>query len=324
MAKCCSASVSVGAISAPWRSCSTARSIAYSATTVLPEPTSPISRRCIGRSPARSASIASSARRWSPVSGNGSCSASQRAVSVGRPFSTGALACSVWARRRCSSANWTSRSSSKASRRRACSWSGVELGEVRGAQRRGPVGQPLAQAQGGGQRLEHLAEVMLVRLDQGQDLRRGEPVGGRVVGDGVAGAAVAWPAVVRACPCTRKRLRASNLPCSTSRVPAGYLLTSHGWLKNVAFIGPVSSATVASTRGRIPRRRTGRALIARTSTTTVALSPGCSWATARASRRSRGRCSSRSPTVCRPSVAAAFSSFGPSTSSGTCRRDGHG
>ncbi len=50
VAKCCSASVSVGAISAAWPPDSTARSIAYSATTVLPEPTSPIRSRCIGRS----------------------------------------------------------------------------------------------------------------------------------------------------------------------------------------------------------------------------------------------------------------------------------
>ena len=47
---CCSASVSVGAISAAWAPFSTARSIACSATTVLPLPTSPISSRCIGRS----------------------------------------------------------------------------------------------------------------------------------------------------------------------------------------------------------------------------------------------------------------------------------
>ncbi len=46
--KCCSASTSVGAISAPWRPASTARSRAESATTVLPEPTSPWSSRCIG------------------------------------------------------------------------------------------------------------------------------------------------------------------------------------------------------------------------------------------------------------------------------------
>ncbi len=82
--------------------------------------------------------------------------------------------------------------------------------------------------------------------------------------------------MVRAWPWTRNRLRASNLPCSTSRVPAGYLEASHGWLKNVAFIAPVPSATVASTSGRMPRRRTGREAIERTSTTTVAVSPDTS------------------------------------------------
>ena len=55
--KCCSASVSVGAISAAWCPASIARSIAKRPTTVLPEPTSPISSRCIGcdwRGPHRS------------------------------------------------------------------------------------------------------------------------------------------------------------------------------------------------------------------------------------------------------------------------------
>ena len=85
---------------------------------------------------------------------------------------------------------------------------------------------------------------------------------------------------------TRKRLRPSYLPCRASRVPGRYLSASQGWLKNVAFIGPLPSATVASTSGRMPRRRTGRATIERTSTTTVAVSPGCSSATVRASRRS--------------------------------------
>ena len=49
--KCCSASVSVGAMSAPWRPASTARSSVYSATAVFPEPTSPCRRRCIGVEP---------------------------------------------------------------------------------------------------------------------------------------------------------------------------------------------------------------------------------------------------------------------------------
>ena len=49
VAKCCSASTSVGAMNTACMSCSTARRIACSATTVLPDPTSPMSSRCIGR-----------------------------------------------------------------------------------------------------------------------------------------------------------------------------------------------------------------------------------------------------------------------------------
>ena len=50
-AKCCSASTSVGTINAPWCPlCTEARSAA-NATTVLPEPTSPCSRRCMGNGP---------------------------------------------------------------------------------------------------------------------------------------------------------------------------------------------------------------------------------------------------------------------------------
>ena len=49
--KCCSASVSVGAMSAPWRPTSTARRSACSATTVFPDPTSPWRSRCIGIGP---------------------------------------------------------------------------------------------------------------------------------------------------------------------------------------------------------------------------------------------------------------------------------
>jgi hypothetical protein len=82
---------------------------------------------------------------------------------------------------------------------------------------------------------------------------------------------------------TRKRLRDWYLPWSSSRVPGRYLRSSHGWLKNVAFIVPVASATTASTSGFIPRRRTERLAIERTSATTVAVSSGTSAAIVRAS-----------------------------------------
>ena len=66
-------------------------------------------------------------------------------------------------------------------------------------------------------------------------------------------------------------------------MPGRYLRSSQGWLKNVAFIAPVASATTASTSGFIPRRRTGRLVIERTSATTVAASSIASWPIVRAS-----------------------------------------
>ena len=95
-----------------------------------------------------------------------------------------------------------------------------------------------------------------VRAHEREDLRRGQALGRRVVRDL---ARAARRSSVGAWLVTRNALRAAYLPCRTSRVPGGYLRCSQGWLKNVAFITPVSSATVASTSGFIPRRRTGPA-----------------------------------------------------------------
>ena len=78
---CCSASTSVGAISAPWCPPCTACSNVDTATTVLPDPTSPCSNRCIGCGPARSPSISAITRRWAPVSGYGSASWKRRTSS---------------------------------------------------------------------------------------------------------------------------------------------------------------------------------------------------------------------------------------------------
>ena len=103
-------------------------------------------------------------------------------------------------------------------------------------------------------------------------------------------------------------------------MPGRYLRSSHGWLKNVAFIGPLASATTASTSGRMPRRRTGREVMERTWTSTVATSPGTSSETVRAAARSRGRCSSRSPTVASPSRSAPLAAGAGVTSSGAASR----
>jgi hypothetical protein len=74
----------------------------------------------------------------------------------------------------------------------------------------------------------------------------------------------------------------------------------------------------------MPRRRTEREVIERTSTATVAASPGSSAAIVRASRRSRGRCSSRAPMFVSPSVSAALAALAGLTTSGNSSRDGRG
>ena len=107
-------------------------------------------------------------------------------------------------------------------------------------------------------------------------------------------------------------------------MPGTYLRWSHGWLKNVASIVPVASATTAVTSGFMPRRRTGREVIERTSTTTVAISSTASSAIVRALWRSRGRWSSRSPTVFRPSRSAAAAAFAGVTGSGVRSTEGRG
>ena len=107
-------------------------------------------------------------------------------------------------------------------------------------------------------------------------------------------------------------------------MPGRYLRSSQGWLKNVAFIAPVASATTASTSGFIPRLRTERLVIERTSATTVAVSSIASWPIVRASWRSRGRWSSRSPTVSSPSRSAPLAAGAGSTGSGTSSREGRG
>ena len=87
---------------------------------------------------------------------------------------------------------------------------------------------------------------------------------------------------------------------------------------------PVASRTVASTSGRIPRRRTARMAIVPTATATVACSPARRAATVRVSRLARGRCTSRSPTVLRPSACSPSAVFAEVTASGASRHDGRG
>ena len=68
VSRCWRARRSVGASSAAWRPASAAAARAHAATAVLPEPTSPWTRRSIGTGRARSSRISSRAAAWSPVS----------------------------------------------------------------------------------------------------------------------------------------------------------------------------------------------------------------------------------------------------------------
>ena len=116
--RCCSASSSVGAISATWRPASTALAAASAATTVLPLPTSPCTRRSIGSGRAMSLLTSSSTRCWAPVSLK-----ARRWRRALASLPGGRTGIAPWARRamRCRRRlRWWASSSSSASRR----WAG--------------------------------------------------------------------------------------------------------------------------------------------------------------------------------------------------------
>ena len=92
MRSCCSASSSVGAISAVWQPASATASAASSAITVLPLPTSPSSRRCIGCGRARSARTSRQTLAWARVSRNGKLAAAALARSPAAAIAIAALA----------------------------------------------------------------------------------------------------------------------------------------------------------------------------------------------------------------------------------------
>ena len=124
---CCSASTSVGAISAAWCPPSTAASIVPTATTVLPEPTSPCRRRCIGLGRARSIATVSSARRWASVTSNGSRERNDVTSGPSTTWVTPRRDSSI-SRFRLTRLVCTRNSSSNTSRRRASSLAAMDSG----------------------------------------------------------------------------------------------------------------------------------------------------------------------------------------------------
>ena len=117
--KCCSARISVGAMNAAWWPFSTTTAIDSSATSVLPEPTSPWTRRFIGWGERRSSAISRTTRRCAPVSGNGRIRfTASRAAS---PTSNAArLRAARTPLRRRARPSWKRNSSSRMSRRWPC------------------------------------------------------------------------------------------------------------------------------------------------------------------------------------------------------------
>ena len=113
--KCCSARISVGAISAHSQPLSIAIAAASAATTVLPEPTSPCSRRCIGVLRCRSAAISCPTRCWERVSANGSAASSRSCSPPARNSKRGA-GCDSRSRRACSCDSCCASNSSNFSR----------------------------------------------------------------------------------------------------------------------------------------------------------------------------------------------------------------
>ena len=195
---CCSASSSVGAITAACAPFSTARSAASAATTVLPEPTSPCTSRIIGRSRARSAAISPHVRCCAPVSRNGSC-ARQRST----------------------------RSRAARQRPRIVAVRGLaqqaqaDLVREQFLEREPPLGRVPARVQqldvGGGRRTMHVAQRRLER----RHARRDEHVRGRS-SHGATRRTAARARVRSACACgPAARLRSSGRPASGSRPRAG-------------------------------------------------------------------------------------------------------
>ena len=74
--RCCSAKISVGAIRAHCQPASMQLHAASAATTVLPDPTSPCSSRCMGTWRAKSAAISCPTRSWAGVSSKGNAASS--------------------------------------------------------------------------------------------------------------------------------------------------------------------------------------------------------------------------------------------------------
>ena len=111
----------------------------------------------MGRERAMSPWIASSARSWSPVGVKGRPSCSQRSVSGAGPSRRRRRLGGVAPRPAAQQGELKQQQLVEGQAPPPAGRVAVVLGKVDGGQRRGPVRQPLVDAQAGGERLEHVA-----------------------------------------------------------------------------------------------------------------------------------------------------------------------
>ena len=288
VAACCSARVSVGAISAAWWPDSTARSIAYRAQTVLPEPTSPISSRCIGRSESRSRSIGErDALIGGELEGQRVEPASRQSGARGAELDPRRE--SRRSRRRVASTTWCEQLLERQSLARQDRLLAVG-GEVKRPQGVGFARHPPARPQLGRQRLERQRRHSIACQCPLADPVRAQ----RTVAGWTATRPVVWMPLAESgawsvrisCASTRKSPRRSSLPLSNNCVTGLEPLGEPGLVEPDRLQRPARVGDVGLDDPQV-LRRVGRTRAERTATSTVARSPIRSSATSRTSERSR-------------------------------------
>ncbi len=288
---CCAASTSVGASIAAWRPASTTWSIARSATSVLPEPTSPWSRRFIGCTPDRSVVIAAPTSSWPCVRVNGSFASNRSS----RPPSTGGQAgAGRWPADslRCASTSCTASASSHFSR---CSARATSPRSAGLWMRRNDSSSPASlrsrrSDSGSGSSVpSHTSSTWRTHLTIDHD---GRPAAAGYTGisafansstvDSSESSSSSWYSGLSSCRLPRKAL---TLPANRPLRPGSSSRSRHAWLKNVHVSGRWPS--VIRTSRIVPRRlRMVRLLARSTWASTVACSPSSRPATSVSSPRS--------------------------------------
>ena len=229
----------MGASSTACRPASTTWSIARSATTVLPEPTSPCSSRLSGGGADSASDSSSPTFRCPAVSANGS-RASNAAASPSSPRGHGGAGRTDAAILSPCSASCRPRASSHVSRRIAGScrrrWpaGGCRAAPARGRRGGGAGGSPRAPGRPG----RRAPRGSAARRRAAPRSARPSSPGSTASPAGASGLVVLVvpvPARPRACgvPSVQRPLNLSSFPANIARVPRGICRWRQGWLKKV-------------------------------------------------------------------------------------------